>query len=106
MSITWSPERLSLIEELRRIEQSYPQVITRDKRRRAQEILRILHECRCRHCGKTYDELKVRGDWKGFCSAKCQHALAKLLGFKKGKGRSEYDVLKLAKCIGSVFTLP
>ncbi len=58
-------------------------------------------ECTCRTCTKTYDEHKSRAEYKGYCSAKCLHTMAKRCGYKKGKN-SEYDVLKRAKQIGSV----
>jgi hypothetical protein len=68
--------------------------------------------CICRNCGVEYDSLKARGDWAGFCSAKCQHAKAKELGCKKptnahrpgAVAQSEYVVLKAARCIGDVPT--
>lgn len=59
-------------------------------------------KCHCRNCQKVYDSEKARGDYKGFCSAKCQHAKAKELGYRKGQ--SEYQVLHNAKEIGDVPT--
>lgn len=60
-------------------------------------------QCLCRNCGKEYNSLKARGDWTGFCSAKCQHEKAKKLGYRKGKN-SEYDILNRHQCIGDVPT--
>ena len=98
-------ERARLTEELRLIEGSYEKDITPAKQRRAREIIRLLNQCRCRHCDKVYDERKARGDWKGFCSAKCTHARARYFGWRKGGSVSEYTALKNAKCIGSVFVV-
>ncbi len=54
--------------------------------------------CRCRHCKKEYESSKSRGNYRGFCTATCEHAKAKELGYSKAReakgGRSEYDVLK------------
>lgn len=79
----------------------------RKARKRVEEICNILHEEVCRNCDKHYDGRKARGDYKGFCSAKCQHQRAKELGYRKGvrtlKGTlTEFDVLKRANCVGSV----
>ena len=54
-----------------------------------------------------YDGRKARGDWKGFCSAKCQHEMAARCGFKKnqissGVHNSEYTYLKRAGVLGDV----
>jgi hypothetical protein len=74
--------------------------------------------CKCRNCGKVYDEFKSRADWKGYCSQKCFHEKARELGYRKpGKGqtdskdeairrgyeyvRSEYDIVKRANQIGN-----
>lgn len=78
---------------------------------RIKEICKQLNCCICRECDKEYDEATARGDLKGFCSAKCQHAMSKRLGYKpksknpmaKAAYRSEYDVLKRAGQVGSVF---
>lgn len=70
--------------------------------------------CKCRTCGKVYDEDKTRADYKGYCSQKCFHQKAKELGYRKGQTEmrrgwrtpqsiSEYDVLKRHKQVGSVF---
>ena len=61
-------------------------------------------KCICRTCKKVYDEHKARGEWKGFCSAKCQHFLAKSLGYSPKKHKGEYEVLCAADCIGSIPT--
>jgi hypothetical protein len=61
-------------------------------------------KCLCRNCGKKYDSLKARGDWKGYCSAKCQHDKAKAYGYRKGSSRSEYDILHSTGLIGDVPT--
>jgi hypothetical protein len=58
--------------------------------------------CICRTCKKEYDEFKARGDYTGFCSAKCQHEKAKQLGYRKGQKKSEYYVLDQANCVGSI----
>ena len=63
--------------------------------------------CICRTCKKKYDGNKARGDWRGFCSNKCQHEKAKELGWspakeKSGKCRPEYKILKGAGEIGDV----
>jgi hypothetical protein len=60
-------------------------------------------KCRCRNCQSVYEESKSRAEWKGYCSAKCQHEKAKALGYRKKKGSHEYDVLKRHGEIGSVF---
>lgn len=93
-------EREKLQDELREIEGSYTHEITRDKQKRARQIIRILNNCRCRNCGKEYDRNKSRAEYKGFCSAKCQHVKAKQLGYRKGRHTGEYEVLRAAKCIG------
>jgi hypothetical protein len=36
----------------------------------------------CIVCTKTYDDLKSRADYRGFCSQKCYHALMKVHGWK------------------------
>lgn len=63
-------------------------------------------KCQCRNCYKTYDNLKSRGDYTGFCSAKCQHEKARELGYRKSKererGRGEFQILNTAGCIGDV----
>lgn len=97
------PTRQELTDELRRIEGSYERDITRKKQKRAQEIIAILRKALCRTCGVEYDFTKARGEYKGFCSAKCQHAKARELGYRKGGTRSEYQVLKAAHCIGNNF---
>ncbi len=62
--------------------------------------------CKCRNCSKVYEETKARGDWKGYCSAKCQHEKAKTVGYRKGtSGGSEYDHLNNAKAVGSVYVV-
>lgn len=86
--------REQLQEELRNLEGK--------NKLRSRQIIKILNECVCRNCSKKYDRLKARGDWTGFCSAKCQHVKAKALGFRKGM--TEYQVLKMAACIGDVYT--
>lgn len=66
----------------------------------------IYMKCQCRNCGKEYPEHKSRADYKGYCSAKCLHDKAKKLGFRKtrhGRGHYEYDTLKNANEIGSVY---
>ena len=63
--------------------------------------------CRCRNCGKKYEESKSRAQFQGFCSAQCQHEKAWTLGYRKKKGwqpisQSEYSILKAANMIGSL----
>lgn len=58
--------------------------------------------CKCRNCGKKYGSLKARGDWKGYCSAKCQHTKAKELGYSKKSDITEYQVLNNANEIGDI----
>lgn len=94
--------REMLTEELRQLEGSMRE-LSREQKRRVQTIAAQLRNCACRNCGKHYDESKARGDYKGFCSAKCQHEKARSLGYRKGRDRTEYDVLKRAECVGSVF---
>ena len=62
----------------------------------------IVMICRCRFCNQVYSEDKSRADYKGYCSQRCLHKKAKELGFRKQSDRTEYDVLKKAKEIGSV----
>ncbi len=50
-------------------------------------------QCLCRNCGVEYDSLKARGDWAGYCSAKCTHERSRLRGYRKGGTRSEYECL-------------
>lgn len=67
-------------------------------------------KCRCRNCGRIYDEAKSTADWKGYCSQKCVHDKARRWGFKKRTAHgsdvrsfhSEYSVLKRHNEIGSV----
>ncbi len=59
-------------------------------------------KCQCRLCLKTYESTKSRGEWTGFCSAKCQHQMAKELGYHKGTHKSEYEVLSTCQEIGDV----
>lgn len=87
-------------EELRQIGGSYAHEITKEKQRRARVLINALNQCKCRNCGIIYDRTKARGEYKGFCSAKCQHTKAKQLGYRKGKSLSEFQILKKAKCIG------
>jgi len=95
--------REELRNELRRIEESYVREITPAARRRARQLIRILCECKCRQCAKIYDMNKSRADLSGYCSAKCQHAKAKSLGFIKSIHKYEYKILNNAGEIGSVF---
>lgn len=99
-------KREELIEELRQLEGSdYDIRFSPKKRRRVEHICTLLNECICRNCNHKYDARKSRGDYTGFCSARCQHEKARELGYRKGKSKSEFDVLKRAKCIGNVFVL-
>lgn len=93
-------EREKLRDELREIEGSYTHEITKEKQRRARQIINLLNQCQCRNCGTSYDRSKSRAEYKGFCSAKCQHEKARKLGYRKGKDRTEFQVLKGNECIG------
>ena len=59
-------------------------------------------DCVCRFCCFVYESKKSRAEIKGYCSASCQHSMAKDLGFKKGGLKSEHAVLKQAKEIGNI----
>lgn len=52
------------------------------------------YTCQCRYCDKRYEARKARGEYKGFCSSKCQHARAKELGYSKSRHKGEHQVLK------------
>lgn len=54
----------------------------------------------CRNCGKQYDPMKSRADYRGYCTAKCLHEKAKEHGYRKSGELSEYYVLKRAGEIG------
>lgn len=56
----------------------------------------------CRRCRKQYDSRKARGDYTGYCSARCQHEMARALGYRKGGRESEYTVLSRAGQVGDV----
>lgn len=64
--------------------------------------------CKCRNCGKHYQEAKSRADYKGYCSQVCLHEKARSLGYRKPKKHkwmetpSEYQYLSKANKIGSV----
>jgi hypothetical protein len=60
-------------------------------------------KCKCRQCGGIYNPDKSRADYTGYCSAKCLHAKAKKLGYKKGKRPGEYEVLERFGQVGSVY---
>lgn len=68
--------------------------------------------CSCRNCQKHYDEFKSRADWKGYCSARCQHEKARSLGWRKPsrlrmyQDTSEFHTLKEAGEIGNVQANP
>lgn len=96
-------ERSRLREQLRELEGRFGNV---DHRKEIEQIAKRLRACLCRTCGKVYDMAKGRADFQGFCSAKCQHAKAKACGYKAGAGRSEFDALKRAGEVGSVYVVP
>lgn len=96
--------RESLLEELRMIEGCWTRDLTKEKQSRKKQIIALIRQCKCRECSKTYDEAKARGEYKGFCSSKYQHAKAKSLGYKKGS-KSEFDVLKRYNEVGSVYVI-
>ena len=81
-----------------------------DGQHRRDAYLKILYDalatCLCRKCSEKYDNRKARADFKGFCSAKCQHAAAKDAGYKLKGHRSEYACLKAADNIGDVPVIP
>ena len=64
--------------------------------------------CRCRNCGKKYEEAKSRADYNGYCSQACLHDKAIRQGYRRknaklmGIAESEYAVLHRAGLIGSV----
>lgn len=62
--------------------------------------------CKCRNCGRVYEEHKATADWKGYCSQRCLHEKARAHGYSKRLDkfyqRSEYDILRRAGQIGSV----
>lgn len=69
--------------------------------------------CICRYCEKEYNALTSRADHEGYCSAKCECAKAKSLGYSKTKETSwvgsknphtEYGVLRKAKALGRVLS--
>lgn len=94
--------RAEMLEELRNLEGAWEWDKKPGHKQRVRKLAEMICLCVCRSCGKNYDNRKARGDYKGFCSAKCQHEKAKKLGFRKGKGRHEYDVLKRHGQIGDV----
>lgn len=65
-------------------------------------------DCKCRNCGKKYDEGKSTSDWKGYCTQKCFHQKAKSQGYRKrnalafGRAYDEYNTLLRVKEIGSI----
>jgi hypothetical protein len=81
---------------------------------------RIVMKCRCRNCGKIYEEAKSRADLKGYCGQACLHERARALGYKPrpknrhvgpyhrtprpsyGSYPSEYEILSRAGKIGSI----
>ncbi len=63
--------------------------------------------CSCRTCAAKYEENKSRAEIKGYCSALCQHEMARKHGYKKPTKKwmavpSEYTVLKKAEQIGNI----
>ena len=58
---------------------------------------------KCRTCEKTYKQGTETSDYKGYCSMRCQHTMAKRVGYKKTKGgQTEFSVLKQHNLIGNV----
>lgn len=82
----------------------------RNDQERRKEIVRIgkmLRECLCRTCGKSYDMAKSSAPLQGFCSAKCQHTKSKICGYTGIKSAtSEYEILKQWNAVGSVYVIP
>jgi hypothetical protein len=97
--------RAELEEELRELYGI--SILTRNDERRIKVICQQLQNCICRKCGKHYNEQKARGDYKGFCSAKCQHAKAHACGYRKSRmtNPTEYEALHRAGQIGSVYVI-
>ncbi len=64
----------------------------------------MIKPCKCRECGKKYDEYKGTADFKGYCSQKCFHERAKKFGYRvqDPTRRSEYSRLHAAGEVGSV----
>ncbi len=97
--------RKALIAELKRIERMDP--ITPVLQMRMKQICKIINTCICRTCKKEYDEEKARADYKGFCSMKCQHELARRVGYRKTKdkqpNKTEYSYLQIANQVGSIY---
>lgn len=91
--------------ELREIEGSYEREITKEKRLRAAELVKLLQACKCRQCGKGYAEGESRADYKGYCSQACLHKKAGSLGWRRSGVKRVYEVLKDAKQVGSVFVV-
>jgi hypothetical protein len=92
--------RQEMIDQVRILEDRYHTTQSRETYREMQALCRQLNRCICRNCGKEYDNQKARGDYRGFCSAKCQHEKARELGYRPSKGHREYGVLKSANMIG------
>lgn len=78
---------------------------TKDRIREIRRLIRLVNEAICRTCGKQYATEKSRADYTGYCSAKCLHAKAKELGYRKGGHRTEYDVLKSHGDVGSIYVV-
>jgi hypothetical protein len=49
----------------------------------------------CVECRRVYDTATARAEFKGLCSMKCQHDMARSLGFRKGKDKSEYAIIHI-----------
>jgi len=62
--------------------------------------------CKCRNCGKKYDDQKSRAWYTGYCSQKCLVAMAKKCGWNGKQGRSQgcqvYKYVDGARQIGRV----
>lgn len=57
--------------------------------------------CLCRKCDSQYDPTKSRGNWRGYCSRKCELAQLKWLGWnKKEHASKEWEFLRRARAIG------
>ncbi len=95
--------RSELIDELRHLEHTSNLLPEQNKRLLA--IIQELHKCICRKCRKIYKEDKSRAEYKGYCSAKCQHERACELGFRKTQNKTEYDTLVRAKAVGSDYVI-
>lgn len=62
-------------------------------------------KCKCRTCGKVYDDQKSRADFTGYCGQKCMTEKAKKLGWRPGD-RYPLDLYARLKEHGEVGSVP